>query len=55
MDRRPAGFKAALLAPKPNLSLNVGIKEQSGWVFAAVAATGILLEAGVIALAGTGA
>ncbi|RYP61522.1 hypothetical protein DL771_010109 [Monosporascus sp. 5C6A] len=42
-------------APYPNLSLNVGIVKRSRWVFFAVAAVGFILQAGVIALAGTGA
>jgi hypothetical protein len=41
-----------LFAPKPNLSLNVGIKTQPNWVFLVVAAVGFLLQSGVIALAG---
>ncbi|RYP07700.1 hypothetical protein DL765_009042 [Monosporascus sp. GIB2] len=42
-------------APYPNLSLNVGIVKRSKWVFFAVAAVGFILQAGVLALAGTGA
>ncbi|KAJ4176915.1 hypothetical protein NW767_015279 [Fusarium falciforme] len=41
-------------APKPNLSLNVGIKKWPRWVFFAVAAMGLVLQAGVLALAGVG-
>ncbi|KAH7136361.1 hypothetical protein EDB81DRAFT_725201, partial [Dactylonectria macrodidyma] len=41
-------------APKPNLSLNVGIKKQPDWVFSTVAVVGFVLQAGVLALAGVG-
>jgi len=42
-------------APNPNLSLNVGIVKRPPWVFVAVAAVGLVLQAGVLALAGVGA
>lgn len=41
-------------APKPNLSLNVGIKTWPDWVFYVVASVGFVLQAGVLALAGIG-
>ena len=41
-------------APKPNLSLNVGIVKQPKWVFLGVAAIGVFLQAGVLVLAGIG-
>ncbi|KAM4056324.1 ankyrin repeats (3 copies) domain-containing protein [Hirsutella rhossiliensis] len=44
-----------LFAPKPNLSLNVGIKRQPSWVFILVALTGLVLQVGIIVLAGFGA
>lgn len=43
-----------LFAPNPNLSLNVGIIKRPQWVFRIVAATGFVLQAGTLALAGTG-
>lgn len=48
-EGRPPPF-----APKPNLSLNVGIKKQPDWVFYTAAAIGFVLQAGVLALAGVG-
>ncbi|POR36793.1 Pfs, ankyrin repeats & 6-phosphofructo-2-kinase [Tolypocladium paradoxum] len=42
-------------APKPNLSLNVGIKRQPLWVFILVAMTGTILQVGILFLAGFGA
>ena len=50
--KKPGG--KAVFAPTPNLSLNVGIKKQPDWVFFAVAAVGIVLQAGILALAGVG-
>jgi hypothetical protein len=41
-------------APKPNLSLNVGIKKQPDCVFFVVAVAGFVLQAGVLALAVVG-
>lgn len=41
-------------APKPNLSLNVGIKTWPDWVFRVVATVGFVLQAGVLALASVG-
>lgn len=41
-------------APKPNLSLNVGIKKQPDWLFYLIAAIGFVFQAGVLVLAGTG-
>ncbi|KAK3300168.1 uncharacterized protein B0H64DRAFT_437346 [Chaetomium fimeti] len=41
-------------APNPNLSLNVGIIKRSNWVLYTIAAVGFVLQAGVLALAGTG-
>ncbi|KAH7140504.1 hypothetical protein B0J13DRAFT_557998 [Dactylonectria estremocensis] len=41
-------------APNPNLSLNVGIVKRPKWVFVAIAATGVILQAGVVVLAGVG-
>ncbi|KAK5993521.1 hypothetical protein PT974_06953 [Cladobotryum mycophilum] len=41
-------------APNPNLSLNIGIKHQPRWVFFLIAILGFILQAGIIALAGTG-
>ncbi|KAK6725213.1 hypothetical protein SNK04_004017 [Fusarium graminearum] len=43
-----------LFAPKPNLSLNVGIKRRPRWVFVSIAILGFLLQGGVLALAGVG-
>ncbi|KAF5698866.1 pfs ankyrin repeats & 6-phosphofructo-2-kinase, partial [Fusarium mundagurra] len=45
---------ATPFAPKPNLSLNVGIKKQPDCVFFIVAAVGFVLQAGVLALAAVG-
>lgn len=42
------------LAPKPNLSLNVGIRRQPDWVFYAIALVGFILQAGILTFAGTG-
>ena len=42
-------------APKPNLSLNIGIKRQPLWVFLLVAMTGLVLQIGILFLAGFGA
>ncbi|KAL6692770.1 hypothetical protein J3F84DRAFT_401849 [Trichoderma pleuroticola] len=41
------------LAPKPNLSLNVGIRRQLDWVFYVIALVGFLLQAGILVFAGT--
>ncbi|KAJ4862145.1 ankyrin repeats (3 copies) domain-containing protein [Trichoderma breve] len=41
------------LAPKPNLSLNVGIRRQPDWVFYVIALVGFILQAGILAFAGT--
>lgn len=41
-------------APNPNLSLNVGIVKRPQWVFVAIAATGVILQVGVLVLAGVG-
>ncbi|CAG1989694.1 unnamed protein product [Fusarium graminearum] len=41
-------------APKPNLSLNVGIRSRPDWVFVLIAILGCLLQGGVVALAGVG-
>ncbi|GAB1317054.1 hypothetical protein MFIFM68171_07264 [Madurella fahalii] len=46
--------KVPLFAPNPNLSLNVGIVKPPDSVMYVVAATGLVLQAGVLALAGTG-
>jgi ankyrin repeat protein len=43
-----------LFAPKPNLSLNVGIVKPPDWVFFVVAAVGFVLQAGILSLAGVG-
>ncbi|KAF4472796.1 pfs ankyrin repeats & 6-phosphofructo-2-kinase [Fusarium albosuccineum] len=45
---------AGEFAPSPNLSLNVGIIKRPKWVFVAIAITGVLLQAGVVTLAGVG-
>ncbi|OAQ77730.1 ankyrin repeat domain-containing protein 28 protein [Purpureocillium lilacinum] len=42
------------LAPRPNLSLNVGIKKQPDWVFYTVAAVGVLLQSFIIAFTAMG-
>lgn len=42
------------LAPRPNLSLNVGIKKQPHWVFYTVAAVGVLLQSFIIAFTAMG-
>ncbi|KAL7932478.1 hypothetical protein V8C35DRAFT_328441 [Trichoderma chlorosporum] len=39
------------LAPKPNLSLNVGIKRQPDWVFYLVALIGFILQGGILVFA----
>lgn len=49
-----ASKAGCLFAPKPNPSLNVGIRKPSKWVFRFIAALGFLLQAGVLALAGVG-
>ncbi|KAM0510951.1 hypothetical protein ACHAPE_010382 [Trichoderma viride] len=41
-------------APKPNISLNVGIKRQSTMILYIVAALGFILQSGVIVFAGIG-
>ncbi|KAK7408945.1 hypothetical protein QQX98_008889 [Neonectria punicea] len=41
-------------APNANLSLNVGIVKRPQWVYAAIAITGVTLQAGILALAGVG-
>jgi len=41
-------------APNPNLSLNVGIAKRPAWALYAIAATGCVLQACVLALAGAG-
>ncbi|KAM0426311.1 hypothetical protein ACHAPT_008351 [Fusarium lateritium] len=45
---------AAEFAPNPNLSLNIGIVKRPKWVYIAIAATGVFLQAGVLVLAGVG-
>jgi hypothetical protein len=47
-------WKGPLFAPNPNLSLNVGIVKPPDWVLYATATAGLILQAGVLALAGTG-
>ncbi|KAI8686760.1 hypothetical protein NCS56_00337100 [Fusarium sp. Ph1] len=42
------------IVPNPNLSLNVGIVKRPRWVCVAIAVTGIVLQAGVLVLAGVG-
>lgn len=42
------------LAPSPNLSLNVGIKRPSNWIFYIIACIGAILQIGVLALAAVG-
>ncbi|KFA51966.1 hypothetical protein S40293_09492 [Stachybotrys chartarum IBT 40293] len=46
--------KPSPLAPRPNLSLNVGIRKQDDWVFSVVAIVGFFLQVGVVLLAGVG-
>lgn len=41
-------------SPNPNLSLNIGIVKRPPWVFVAIAVTGIILQVGVLVLAGVG-
>lgn len=48
------GIGHTSFATHPNISLNVGIVKRPDWVFNAVAAVGFVLQAGVLALAGTG-
>ncbi|KAF2855895.1 hypothetical protein T440DRAFT_414789, partial [Plenodomus tracheiphilus IPT5] len=43
-----------MFAPNPNLSLNVGIVKRPPRVFVAVAAVGLVLQVGVLVLAGVG-
>jgi hypothetical protein len=53
-SRRPDINHAALLAPNPNLSLNIGIRRPPVWIVWAVAILGIVLQCGVLASAGVG-
>lgn len=46
--------KGAAFAPNPNLSLNVGVRNQPPWVFWTIAATGLVLQTGVAVFAGVG-
>ncbi|KAF2681481.1 hypothetical protein K458DRAFT_282784, partial [Lentithecium fluviatile CBS 122367] len=46
--------RGAAFAPNPNLSLNVGVRKQPPWVFWAIAAIGLVLQIGVVVLAGVG-
>lgn len=41
-------------APNPNISLNAGIIKRPRWVFVAIAVIGLILQAGLLALAGVG-
>lgn len=50
----PSSSHTSIFAPKPNLSLNVGIKKQPDWLFYSIAIIGFVFQAGVIVLAGTG-
>ncbi|KAK9443638.1 pfs, ankyrin repeats & 6-phosphofructo-2-kinase [Metarhizium brunneum] len=43
------------MSPTPNLSLNIGIKRPKLWVVSLVALNGLVLQAGIIVLAGFGA
>ncbi|KAM6478850.1 hypothetical protein HDV62DRAFT_370078 [Trichoderma sp. SZMC 28011] len=45
--------KSVELAPKPNLSLNVGIRRQPDWAFYVVAIIGFVLQAGILVFAGS--
>ncbi|KAL2692498.1 hypothetical protein Neosp_002908 [[Neocosmospora] mangrovei] len=45
---------AEKIAPNPNLSLNVGILKRPKWVHIAISVTGVILQAGVLLLAGVG-
>ncbi|KAH6984419.1 hypothetical protein BKA56DRAFT_462149, partial [Ilyonectria sp. MPI-CAGE-AT-0026] len=45
---------ATRFSPNPNLSLNIGIVKRPPWVFMAIAATGIVLQVGVLVMAGVG-
>ncbi|KAL7905652.1 hypothetical protein GGI35DRAFT_471538 [Trichoderma velutinum] len=45
--------KSLDLAPKPNLSLNVGIRRQPDWVFYVIALIGFILQVGILVFAGT--
>lgn len=49
-----SGYEGNRLAPKPNLSLNVGIVKRPYWIFVVVAVVGCVLQFGVLALAGVG-
>jgi ankyrin repeat protein len=51
---KPTKNGTNMFAPNPNLSLNVGIVKRPFWVFVAVAAIGLVLQAGVLVLAGIG-
>lgn len=52
---KPRGQRESVIfAPNPNLSLNVGIVKRADWILGAIAATGFVLQAGILALAGTG-
>jgi len=46
--------KGTAFAPNPNLSLNVGVRKQPSWVFWVIAVVGLVLQIGVVVLAGVG-
>ncbi|KAK3984017.1 ankyrin repeat-containing domain protein [Cladorrhinum sp. PSN332] len=51
---KPRDGEQVLFAPNPNLSLNVGIVKPPDWVLYVVAAAGLVLQTGVLSLAGVG-
>jgi ankyrin repeat protein len=54
--KRPKGkiSGGTVFAPNPNLSLNIGVRRQPPWVFWLIATVGVVLQTGVIVLAGLG-
>jgi ankyrin repeat protein len=46
--------RSPILAPNPNLSLNIGIRRPSNWILWVIAIVGTMLQVGVLALAGVG-
>lgn len=48
------GRKAPMVAPNPNLSLNIGIRRPPNWILVTIAIVGLVLQIGVLALAGVG-
>ncbi|KAL7951259.1 hypothetical protein V8C42DRAFT_356632 [Trichoderma barbatum] len=49
----PSSDTHADFAPKPNLSLNLGVIRQPDWTFYVVAIIGLILQAGILVFSGT--